>query len=199
MKGKDITIIFIAICILIVTVYVGMQIMFITTDNPDTFEVFLIETGSYEDYWFHDGGADPLDFPVLGGEGRGRLFCLETSRRYDIILNRYEIGRYTFNQKINYLLTDVFRYTIHPIANRGLNKVLVEMNSLYEILAISTELRSIVFIARAEESHYNVLPVMTFNSYLKAMYVTFDEVVSFYFDFYEITYRWEDLLERAGF
>lgn len=187
---KNITIIAIAVAIIVVAVHVGVQV-----SSPQPQEVGLVES---QEWYYHTEHMFYAEMPTLGGVGRDRIVCLETSRRFDVILHRYEIERYSFEQKINYLLTEVFPYTIHMIGNRGLMRASLAFNSAYDILVVPSENTSIVFIARAYEYGYGVFPVRAFNTRVVDMRANEKEEVYFFLSTHTEMDTWSSLKERLG-
>ena len=193
MTKKNIIIMSIAFVIVIISIQVGLRVLSLSEVNPslssqtlDDLEVYYETEPSYE-----------YELPTLGGVGRERLVSLDLSRRYDIIVYRYEIGRYTFEEMVTYLLTEIFPYTVHLIGNRSLTSTTLEMNSLYVVLAIPSDDKSLVFIAKAEEDGYSLFHIHTFSERVHDIWADFDENVHFFVGNQILTFSWKDLQDRV--
>ena len=189
---KTVIIFSIAFAILAISIHVGMQIFSL----PPTREQPLDEPTS--EWTYHSEHIFYAERPSLGGIGRERLVCIYISRRYDIILHRYEIRRYSFDQKINYLVQQVFPYSIHMIGNRGLMKANVSFNSVYDILVIPSEEMSLIFLARAEEYSYTIYPIRIFNLHIFSVEVSEEGDIDFLFSSHTETETWESLNARRN-
>ena len=189
---KTVIIFSIAIAILVITVHVGIQLFSLPTQEKPP------EEKPANEWIYHSEHVFYAERPSLGGVGRERLVCIYISRRYDIILHRYEIGRYTFDQKINYLVQQVFPYTIHMIGNRGLMKANVSFNSIYDILVIPSEEMSIVLLARAEEDGYSIYPIRIFNLRVFSVEVSEEGDIYFLFSSHTESESWESLNARRN-
>jgi len=192
---KNLIILLIATAVIVIAVHVGIRVFSVAMVEPGLSEETLAEL---QEWYYHNEHVFYAEMPVLGGTGRDRIVCMETSRRYDVILHRYELGRYSFEQKVNYLLTQVFPYSIHMIANRGLMRANLAFNSTYDILVVPSDYTSIVFIARAEEESYSVFPVRAFNTRIVDMRANEEEKVYFFLSSHTEMDTWADLKERMG-
>jgi len=192
---KNFIIISIAIGIISTAIHIGIQVFSMPTIKPS----LSSETFSELEEWiYHSEHVYYAERPSLGGVGRERLVCIYTSRRYDIILHRYEIGRYSFDQKVNYLVTQIFPYSIHMIANRGLMRADVSFDSVYDILVVPSEEISVVFLARAEEDGYEIYPIRIFNSRVIDVQTTKEGVINFLFSSHTESETWESLNARRN-
>jgi len=184
-----------AIATILIAIHVGVRIFRIPSVEMPLFEESLLEL---EEWYHHNEHVFYAEFPSLGGVGRERIVSVDISRRYDVILHRYEIGRYSFDQKINYLMTQVFPYSIHMIANRSLMRANVSFDSVHDILVVPSEEMSVIFIAQAEEYGYEIYPVRILDSRVIGIQATEEEEVHFFFTSHTKTETWESLNARSN-
>jgi len=192
---KNTLIIAVAVAIIITSVYIGTQVSFSPEIEPSLpYEAIQV----LSEWYGHNEHIFYAEMPTLGGIGRDRMVCIYISRRYDVILHRYEIGRYSFDQKINYLVLEVFPYTIHMIANRGLMRANTSFNSNYDILVVPSEDISVVFLAHANEDGYSVYPLRVTSSRILGLQATEEGYVDFFFTSHTESESWESLLARRN-
>jgi len=192
---KNIIILSTAVLLVVLAIHVGLQIFSLPEVELSLSNQTLQD---FEDWYGHEEHTYISEMPSLGGTGRERLICINTSKRYDIILHRYEIGRYSFDQMVNYLLTEIFPKTIHPIGNRGLMSANVSFDSIYDILVVPSENMSIVFLARAMEDGYDIYPLRVVNDRIIGLQATEDGYIDFFFTTHTESGLWENLLVRRS-